>query len=198
MLSELGAPEQAPEVTAVREQLQSWRFYDHFRTDPDAPARRGHTGTRTPVLGVDGSDPAAARQTIVGSEGHAGLDEATDRAFPGSRLKIVFPGAVPPMTAAPGFSRWPSCNRDCFDPWGADELSDGTLRYLLPIGAMLSPRPPALFVLNGRNRAFTQNCWSRSPVSSTLRHREPRSSWVTHTETLVDHLERVGDPTGAS
>lgn len=33
-------------------------------------------------------------------------------------------------------------------PLGAAELSDGTLRYLLWIAALLSPRPPALMVLN--------------------------------------------------
>jgi predicted ATPase len=33
-------------------------------------------------------------------------------------------------------------------PLGAAELSDGTLRYLLWIAALLTPRPPALMVLN--------------------------------------------------
>src|SRR5262249_15233365 len=33
-------------------------------------------------------------------------------------------------------------------PLDAAELSDGTLRYLLWIAALLTPRPPALMVLN--------------------------------------------------
>src|ERR1700730_10814910 len=33
-------------------------------------------------------------------------------------------------------------------PLGAAELSDGTLRYLLWVAALLTPRPPALMVLN--------------------------------------------------
>ena len=33
-------------------------------------------------------------------------------------------------------------------PLLASELSDGTLRYLLLIAALLSPRPPALMILN--------------------------------------------------
>ena len=33
-------------------------------------------------------------------------------------------------------------------PLKASELSDGTLRYLLLVAALLSPRPPALMVLN--------------------------------------------------
>jgi predicted ATPase len=33
-------------------------------------------------------------------------------------------------------------------PLGAAELSDGTLRYLLWIAALLTPRPPSLMILN--------------------------------------------------
>ena len=33
-------------------------------------------------------------------------------------------------------------------PLGTAELSDGTLRYLLWIAALLTPRPPALMILN--------------------------------------------------
>ena len=33
-------------------------------------------------------------------------------------------------------------------PLGSAELSDGTLRYLLWVAALLSPRPPPLLVLN--------------------------------------------------
>jgi predicted ATPase len=33
-------------------------------------------------------------------------------------------------------------------PLKAAELSDGTPRYLLPVAALLSPRPPGLMILN--------------------------------------------------
>src|SRR5690242_21730085 len=33
-------------------------------------------------------------------------------------------------------------------PWKAAELSDGTLRYLLLVAALLSPRPQTLMILN--------------------------------------------------
>ena len=33
-------PETAPEIVTLRDDIKSWRFYDHFRTDTDAPARR--------------------------------------------------------------------------------------------------------------------------------------------------------------
>jgi predicted ATPase len=60
MLSEFADPRQAAEVLRVREEIRSWRFYDHFRTDGTAPARASQIGTRTPVMSHDGSDVAAA------------------------------------------------------------------------------------------------------------------------------------------
>ena len=41
-------PASSPEVLVLRERIRGWRFYDHFRSDRDAPARSGQTGTRTP------------------------------------------------------------------------------------------------------------------------------------------------------
>jgi hypothetical protein len=43
--------------------MRAWRFYDHFRTDRDAPARRPQIGTRTPVLAG-----AVGHQAVVGGQ----------------------------------------------------------------------------------------------------------------------------------
>ncbi len=64
MLTAFADPRSAPEMLAVRDRIRSWRFYDHLRTDPAAPARQPQIGTHTPVLGHDGGDLAAALQTI--------------------------------------------------------------------------------------------------------------------------------------
>jgi predicted ATPase len=66
-----------------------WRFYDHLRTDRDAPARRRQIGTYTPVLGGDGADLAAAWQTIreIGNDGE--LAAAIADAFPGGSVEIA-------------------------------------------------------------------------------------------------------------
>ena len=64
MLRQIADPERAPEALLLRETIRGWRFYDHFRTDADAPARQPRLGTRTPVLSHDGGDLAAAWQTI--------------------------------------------------------------------------------------------------------------------------------------
>ncbi|GAA0268208.1 AAA family ATPase [Cryptosporangium japonicum] len=139
MLSEYSDPQRAPEILEVRERIRSWRFYDHLRTDADAPVRQSQIGTRTPVLGPDGADLAAALQTIREIGDADALDTAVDAAFPGSALSIEEEaGRFALRLSQPGLLR----------PFGAAELSDGTLKYLMWVAALLTPRPPALLVLN--------------------------------------------------
>lgn len=139
MMTHVADPRNSPETLAVRETLRAWRFYDHFRTDHQSPVRIPQIGTWTPVLGDEGSDLGSALQTIV--ELHQGelLDHAVADAFPGSRL-VVAPenGRLAVNMSQHGLLR----------PLAAAELSDGTLRYLLWIAALLTPRPPTLMVLN--------------------------------------------------
>lgn len=139
MLAQVADANRAPEVLALREQIRAWRFYDHFRVDSSAPVRQPQLGTRTPVLSDDGADLAAALQTIREIGDSAALDAAIDDAFPGSRLTLT--GGPAPFELhmqQPGLLRTLTCA----------ELSDGTLRSLLWIAALLTPRPPPLMVLN--------------------------------------------------
>ncbi len=118
MMTQLADPRNAPEMLRLRESIRAWRFYDHFRTDADSPARLPQIGTRTPVLG---------------------LDAAVSDAFPGSCLSIVTESGRFALTMEQyGMLR----------PLDVAELSDGTLRYLLWIAALLTPRAPELMVLN--------------------------------------------------
>jgi predicted ATPase len=139
VLTQVADPQRAPEVLLLREQIRSWRFYDHFRTDAEAPARQPQIGTRTPVLGNDGRDLAAAWQTILEIGDKAALNEAVSDAFPGAGIDIDC-----------STGRFALAMRQCglLRPLSAAELSDGTLRYLLWIAALLTPRPPGLMVLN--------------------------------------------------
>ena len=82
MLSETADPRRTPELLVLRERIRSWRFYDHLRTDAQAPARTAQVGTRTPVLSHDGADLAAALQTIREIGDADALDEAVGHAFP--------------------------------------------------------------------------------------------------------------------
>ncbi len=139
MLSETADPQRAPELLVLRERIRSWRFYDHLRTDAQAPARMAQVGTRTPVLSHDGADLAAALQTIREIGDARALDEAVSHAFPGSRVEITAPGGRFELALRqPGLLR----------PLRAAEFSDGTLRYLLWAAALLTPRPPEMLVLN--------------------------------------------------
>lgn len=139
MMTLVTDPQNTPEILAMRESIRAWRFYDHFRTDADAPARQSQIGTRAPVLGNDGADVAAAIQTIREIGDAEALDAAVEDAFPKSHIHTDSDaGRFSLVMEQHGLLR----------PLASGELSDGTLRYLLWIAALLTPRPPALMVLN--------------------------------------------------
>ncbi|QSA96981.1 AAA family ATPase [Methylococcus sp. EFPC2] len=139
LLTHVADPRIAPEVLLLRESIRSWRFYDHFRADTDAPARQIQVGTRTPALSHDGRDVAAALQTLREIGDGARLDEAVEDAFPGARIEV---------TVKDGRFGIEFRQHGLLRPLSQAELSDGTLRYLLWIAALLTPRPPELMVLN--------------------------------------------------
>ncbi|RMQ42297.1 putative ATPase [Pseudomonas cichorii] len=140
LFEQLGISRSYPEIADMRALIKGWRFYDHFRIDRDAPVRQPQLGTRTPVLNHDGRNLAAALQTIIEVGEVEDLQEALTDAFPGSRLEIdATPGGLFSLRLhQSGLLR----------PLTAAELSDGTLRYLLLMAALLTPRPPSMMVLN--------------------------------------------------
>jgi len=181
MMTEFADPRSAPEMLAVREQIRSWRFYDYFRTDADSPVRLPQIGTHTPVLGDDGADLAAALQTIREIGDPAALDQAIDDAFPGSRIAITHhDGRFEVTMQQHGLLR----------PLKGAELSDGTLRYLLLVAALLTPRPPALLVLNEPETSLHPDLL---PALGRLIARAARHSQVlvvSHAARLIASLER--------
>jgi predicted ATPase len=140
LFDQVGNLRSSPEVFQMREFIRRWRFYDHFRSDADAPVRQPQLGTRTPVLHHDGRDLAAALQTIIEIGDPQALSAAISDAFPGARLNIAL--------LAGGRFAIEFYQEGLLRPLSAAELSDGTLRYLLLIAALLTPRPPSLMVLN--------------------------------------------------
>ena len=138
-LAQLGEPARFPELFDLRERMRRWRFYHHFPTGPDAPARSPRPGVRTPILSDDGRDLAAALATIHDMGSGPALIDAIDDAFPGATLDVdAVEGTFSLGLTMPGLLR----------PMSAHELSDGTLRYLSLVAALLTPRPPELLVLN--------------------------------------------------
>jgi predicted ATPase len=139
ILSQLREPHLYPELSALQMEMGHWRFYHHFRTDRDSPIRGAQVGVRTPVLSHDGSDLAAALQTILEIGDSNALLQEIERAFNGASLIVEYPqGRFRVLLQMPGLSR----------PLEAAELSDGTLRYLCLLAALMTPRPPSLLAFN--------------------------------------------------
>jgi predicted ATPase len=178
MLSELAEPE----VLLLRDRMRAWRFYDQFRTDRDAPARQSRIGTRTPVLYHDGADLPAALQTIREIGAAQVLDDAVADAFPGSRVQVVdHDGRFGLRFHQHGLLR----------PLDAAELSDGTLRFLLWVAALLTPRPPELLVLNEPETSLHPDLLP--PLAHLVATAAERSQVVvvTHSATLTGALPKA-------
>jgi len=183
MMTHVADPRNAPEVMTLRESIRAWRFYDHFRTDADAPARSAQIGTRTPVLGNDGSDVAAAIQTIIEIGENEALTATVEDAFPGSSLVVEnHSGLFTLLMKQHGLLR----------PLSAAELSDGTLRYVLLVAALLTPRPPALMVLNEPETSLHPDL--TAPLARLIRRASERSQVivVTHSPVLITALAEAG------
>jgi predicted ATPase len=181
MMTHIADPRNAPELLTLRETIRAWRFYDHFRTDTDAPARTAQIGTRTPVLTNDGSDLAAAIETIREVGDGDALDTVVSDAFPGSRLSVTTDdaGRFSLLMEQHGLLRSLS----------TAELSDGTLRYLLLIAAMLTPRPPELMVLNEPETSLHPDFLP--PLARLIARASHNSQLivVTHSATLIGSLQ---------
>lgn len=149
VLSQLREPHRYPELFFLREAVHGWRFYHKFRTDDEAPLRNPRVSVRTPVLSHDGSDLAAAIQTIREIGDHEKLEQILSTAFPGRSLEILSNDPMP-YDKSPRYTELSvglsaeGCNRTLT----ARELSDGTLKFLCLTACLLSPRPPALIGLN--------------------------------------------------
>jgi len=182
---QIADPNNAPEVLLLRETIRSWRFYDQLRTDVAAPSRIPQLGTRTPILGHDGADLAAAIQTIFEVGDADAVSEAVHAAFPGASISIVVepdgrfalefkqPGLLRPLTGA--------------------ELSDGTLRFLLWLAALLTPRPPSMMVLNEPETSLHPDLL---PALSQLiiKAAETTQVWVvTHSAALIKALSEISE-----
>jgi predicted ATPase len=139
MMTHFSDPRHTPEILLLREQIRGWRFYDNLRTDILAPARSSQIGTHSPVLDHSGANLAAALQTIKEIGDAKALEQSIEDAFPGAKIEVK---------NVDGWFELEMSQHGLLRPLKAAELSDGTLRYLLLTAALLTPRPPALMVLN--------------------------------------------------
>ncbi|MEO0754834.1 MAG: AAA family ATPase [Pseudomonadota bacterium] len=127
------------EVSDLQSQIRAWVFYDHFRVDPDAPARQFGLPTRAVRLDPDGGNLSSAIATILEIGNAEALAGEFEDAFDGSRLEVELSlGVLKVLVQQTGMLR----------PLELREVSDGTLRFLLTAAACLSPRPGPLTVFN--------------------------------------------------
>jgi predicted ATPase len=182
MMESIADPQRAAEVLTLRDQIRTWRFYDHFRTDAEAPARQLQIGTYTPVLAHDGRDLAAAIQTIKEIGDAPALAHAISDAFPGSELGVsVSDGRMSVSLHQEGLLR----------PLSASELSDGTLRYLLWAAALLTPRPPHLMILNEPEASLHPDLLPALARLIGVASKETQIWVVSHASRLIAALEQI-------
>jgi predicted ATPase len=181
-LAAIQDPPRFPDLHLLRRTMLDWRFYHDFRTDPEAPLRQPCLAVATPTLSSDAADLAAVLATLVYiREDSHDLDQAVTDAFPGARLVVPGPG----RTASFGmvFAEHP---QRVFE---AGELSDGTLRYLGLMGALLAYRLPAFIALNEPEASLHPELLP--PLARLIAKAAERTQiWVvTHSETLAAALD---------
>jgi predicted ATPase len=188
-LGAVSDPARFGDMDAVRRTLLDWRFYHDFRSDRDSPLRQPCLAVTTPTLGSDGSDLAAVFATLIGVRQDATeLYEAIDDAFPGARLRST----VGRMAA---FGLTQTEFQSEFHPdrvFEANELSDGTLRYLALAGALLGYRLPGFIALNEPEASLHPDLLE--PLARLIvRAAERTQVWVvTHSERLAEAFKSLG------
>lgn len=185
-LSQISEPQLYPELDYLRKELKAWRFYHHFPTDANAPARNPQLPVRTPILNHDGRDLASALQTILEVGDRGAVREAISRAFPDIDLNVsrTDDGRLVLNLDSPGMMR----------NLHAREFSDGTLRYLYLVAALLTPRPPSLIALNEPENSLHPDVID--PLAWLIAQAAEFSQmWiVTHSDRLAERItEHSGD-----
>jgi predicted ATPase len=150
-------------------------------TDLESPLRQPQIGVQTTVLSHDGSDLAAALQTILEIGDDTFLRETITEAFGGATLVIE---AVDTLfyirLQMPGLLR----------SLQTRELSDGQLRFLCLCAALLSPRPPSLLALNEPETSLHPDLIN-SLARLMVRASKNTQLWITtHSRPLAESIER--------
>ncbi len=185
VLGRLEEPSRYPELDAVRRTLLQWRFYHALRTDKASPLRQPCPAIATPYLASDGANLAAVFATLAYiREDRRDLDAAVSQAFPGARLVVPEPERL--ASFAMTFPEFP---RRLFE---AQELSDGTLRFLALAGALLAYRLPPFLALNEPESSLHPDLME-ALAGLVVRAAERSQVWlVTHSERLAAAVTKSG------
>lgn len=191
VLAQVQEPHLYPELSVLSRGLQRWRFYDHFRSDPESPLRQPQPSTLSPILSHDGLNLAAALRTIRSFGEAETLQQFIATIFPGAQLHIV-PDMIDAYRTGCILGlelEMTGVGRN----FKATEFSDGTIRYLCLLAALLSLQPPPLLVLNEPENSLHPDVLE--PLAALIRRAAERSQvWVTtHSDRLADLLAEDRD-----
>jgi predicted ATPase len=172
------------DLLQLRERMRAWRFYDQFRSDRDAPARKPHVGTFTPMLADDGSDIAAAIATILAVGDSNTMHEAIDDAFPKASVSVG---------GSDGMFELIMHQHGMLRPLLAAELSDGTLRYILWVAALLTPRPPDVMVLNEPETSLHTDLIAPLARLIAAASKNMQVIVISHNQIMIETLSQLKD-----
>jgi len=181
VLTGLRDPHRFTDLSKLRQELLDWRFYHHFRTDPDSLLRKPQLTILTPIMSHDGIDFVAALATIKETSVDEGaeLQSRIAEAFPGSRIAFLEDnGRLKLRMHSPEF----------FRPLELPELSDGTIQYLCLLAALMSQMPPAVLALNEPETSIHPRLLE--PLAKLiLRASKESQIWITtHSQDLSDYI----------
>jgi len=180
VLAQIIDPHLYPEISSVRSSILGWRFYHYFRTDSESPLRQPQIGVQTTVLSHDGSDLAAALQTILEIGDESALNGAIHAALGGASLLIQAMETQFMMSLQiPGLLR----------PLQPREFSDGQLRFLCLCAALLSPRPPSLLALNEPETSLHPDLIDPLARLIVVASKQTQLWITTHSRTLAERIE---------
>ncbi|CAM2159104.1 ATPase (plasmid) [Pararobbsia alpina] len=186
-LSRIDEPSRYPDIYVVRRFMLDWRFYHEIRTDFKSPLRSPCLAVTSLTLNSDGSNlPAvlASAKHIVGDT--SDIDEVIATAFAGAELVVPRPA----REASFGLN-YPDISNRIFNQW---ELSDGTLKFLGLVGALLAPRLPAFIALNEPENSLHPSLYE--PLAKLIERASRRTQiWlVTHADEFAYSVcERSND-----
>jgi predicted ATPase len=126
------------------DQLARWSIYQDFRTDRDSPVRRPNLTRYETDVSPDGSNLVSVLHTRYSSnrEFQESVDAAMRVAFGDDYDRLTFPPAADGRVQLR--LRWKSLKQE----QSADQLSDGTLRFLFLITVLDHESPPPLIAID--------------------------------------------------
>ena len=122
-------------IPPFRSQLAAWRVYHDVHVNRDAPIRQSATARLEKRLDPDGQNLVCVLHTLYTGDRDfkKDIDSAMRAAFGDDYDELVFPPAADQKIQLR--VRWKTLHRE----QSAADLSDGTLRFLLLLTALISP-----------------------------------------------------------